>query len=45
MTLQRFKLLPQNEVEEIGKKKFEEWRIQDYSSTKISFAYNGKWRN
>ena len=45
MALQRFKLLPQEEVEKIGKIKFEEWNIQDYSSIKISFAYNGKWRN
>lgn len=45
MALQRFRLLPQEEVEKIGKIKFEEWNIQDYSSIKISFAYNGKWRN
>lgn len=45
LLLERFRLLSQEEVEKIGKIKFEEWNIQDYSSIKISFAYNGKWRN
>ena len=45
LALQRFKMLSQEEIQEIGKMKFEEWHIQDYSSTKIILAYNGKWRN
>ena len=33
------------EVEKIGKEKFEEWNIQDYSSSQISLGWNDKWRN
>lgn len=43
--LQRFQKLTREEVEKIGQEKFEEWKIQDYSSNTISLSWNDKWRN
>ena len=45
LALQRFRKLTKEEVEKIGQEKFEEWNIQDYSSSQISFGWNDKWRN
>lgn len=40
----RFLQLTEEEVQEIGRKKFEEWQIEKYSTLKIKEEKNDKWR-
>ena len=43
--LQRFKKLTVEKVLRIGQQKFEEWKISEFTNSKLIVSYNDKWRN
>lgn len=41
---QRFLQLTVPEIQSIGREKFEEWQLQDFSKTTLKYQFNDKWR-
>lgn len=42
--LQKYKNLSEEEIMRIGKEKFEEWNIQNYTNSQLFIKFNNKWR-